>query len=626
MAAVYEYNGVILQLAQTLQFSWEMERDPTGTDAMYTKYTIRVKGFVSTSTIDIPKDTGATVFAIKAALETPRRAMLYTLGSTTMLASTGMDAKIGPAPTEAIVREVSTGTFYVECGCILYQVDCNPDCSPADPVVSLRWTQSESFDQNWNSKLVTDGLLIVRSDLLQSADNFRVRCTPPLLPDYIRTAASYTLSPDGLQLQFHFEDLEADRLPTFPATQAKGTYIVVTPQTSFGFTRIGTVDIELIGPKGTNRRDLMNRAVAMAYSKLERDLLRKGPPVYWGEFHEDLYEPRVHVKISSFMSNLGRPAGTSGNLAGAIESIASPGPKFMPSVGLSTLGLASNRPGIKPPDRKRIAGLLTAMFSDPCACVLSDGDVTLVSTRSASSFVTNPDMLPPASGTPPADISIGDAAGGFLNAISSLLIDTAPYTNWSMEITTVYDTGLVQMPGTGVGVNGQRCAVVQSSGGMMTVLTSWVASRTGAAPQLPTFISTNPNLVGLGGAFVAQDVKPAPDGQNLVYLFGGYYRHAVLDPALYEIAPDVAPFFNSDVQQAALLGATGWSNLEWDILNSARAGSNPFLGQVSNGPPAAPPGFGNSGGVGTIGDALNGQQPSLGADVGIFTYIPTSNP
>ena len=590
---VYIYNDVSIQLARTLEFSWVMERDPTYTDAMYTKYTIRVRGFVSESQGSFPgvggttPKTAITLKELKDKLEAPRKSVLYKMGDTVMVqVNPGqIDDKLGPDPLPATVREVSSGTFMVECGCVVYLTECDGTVCERSPVVSLRWTQTETFDQNWYSNLVTDGKLIVRSSLLQVADNFRVDCTPPLLPDYIRKVARYTLSPDGLELAFHFEDQEVDRLPPNPATEARGMYIVQAPYP--GTLRIGTVMLELTGQKGTSRRDLFIRAMSIAYAKLQNDAFLKNTPVLWGEFKEDLFEPKIAITLSAKMTNIAAP-GSDGALP-----LGDTRPWAMPSVGWEQFGLTSGRDGIAPPDRKRLLGLLAAAFRDPCACLAAGGEVGLTARAAPPSFERADDML------------LTDRVGGITTALASLVIgavgevvatplrsDMAPYDTYHLETHVVYDAGNVQMPGTGVGVGGDVSKVVKSHGGMMTLMTAWVAGRTGKPPVLPTFESTNPNIVPLSGSVVANDVVPSFDGQNLTYMVAGYYRHAIIDPKQHEIAPGVAPFYGSLVQQGAPMAAGFWTNLStWGVLG--QPGSNPFVtgGVTPETPPTNPPGF-----------------------------------
>lgn len=723
----YQYNGISLQYTKTLSLEMVQETDPTNTDALWMKYTIRVRGFLSREDISFPGvtdlSTNEIIALIKTQLETPRRLLIYNLTNISIIEQNGLDAQKGPWPLPAVVREVTNGIFMVECGCVTRIVECDNYCeSGLSPVLSLRWTQTETFDQNWYSRLHTSGRLIVRSDLLQSADNFRTLATPGLLADYQRLSAEYTLSPDGLELQFDFVDQEADRLPPFGFTKASGTYQVRAERP--GYIRLGTVSLDLEGQKGTSRKVLMIRAINMAYAKLYADKFfigtganqKPAPPLVWGIFREDLFECKVHVEMTGLMTNLAKPAalgispginvgigigillafpgfvgpedvinvlapggggggGGAGGGAGAFDAMVPPNPALaaiaggaaaagiaagfnneivklpapavMPSVGLNTYGLQNNQLGIRPPDRKRIAGLLTALFADPCACVTATGgpgnappdtpsvsDRTIQTTPGAPSFQVNPNIvnpnpnpLAPAPGVPivpgsqfvaPPNVfnpvppqftappNVGGGGGGAgggaggpsatytvpaatinvaqlipTNVANPLVIDQAPYDTYDLEIATAWDSGNVLLPGTGVGNNGIVASVVSAHGGMMKLITTWVAGRTGLPPSLPQFQTGDPNIVPLTGTIVAKDVVPAPDGAGLVYLMSGYYVHGVLDPRKYDMAPGVAPFLSTEVQQAATAAASFWqqesvAGIAANVLDQA-TNTNPFV-------------------------------------------------
>lgn len=699
----YRYGNAFLQLARTVELSLSQKKDPTNTDTMMTRYELRMKGFLATSEGLFPGSgetaiTATTLNRLKAILETPRLPMEYRIADVTILSVPAgqIDAALGPDPLPCRITEVTTGTFMVECGCIVHVIDCQNTCAGArDPVVSLRWTQTESFDQNWYSRLVTDGRLIVRSDLLQSADNFRYLATPPLLADYIRTTSKYTLSHNGLELAFHYEDQEVDRLPPFPATKATGTYAVQVQRP--GFKRLGSVDITLEGQKGTSRKTLMIRACQMAYSKLQADkFLNSTAPVIWGDFKEDLFEPKVNVKMTAMMTNVAKGGvyrenkqtlagrvlvprtdadlitrlnatfnlgltglaaqiarqlnsggGSFSNAAGinaAVNAIANlkanmaavgaagggvaapvalgggaadEGDGFtslvMPSVGMNTIGLASGQPGIAPPDRKRLSGLLTAMFRDPCLCL--ETEVELRANTALPTVTRNTEMVstvplavtpsPTASATPTAPVSspsvieIGELAAES-GADMGLLRDSAPYDTYQIETTTKMDSGNVQMPATGVGTNGHISAIVKSHGGMMQVTTSWVAGRTGKPPQLPSYESPDPNVVPLSGSVVASAAEYNPDGTSMTYMVAGYYVHAILDPTKHQIAPAVAPMMGDEVREAAAQGASFWSDtVLWQVVDGVAGGlalttnAEPFVtdGVNTSTQPTTPAGF-----------------------------------
>lgn len=581
----YTYDDLRIEYCRTLVFEMSQDYDPSGTDGTYTHFVIKVRGFLSYGGFPTA-DSAVIVSQIKSRLEAPRRPFTYRIGSTVVVSVPNPpDAKLGPKPLPATVTAVNSGLFYVECGCEVWQVGCDNECDTRDPVVSLRWTQTESFDQNWYSRLRTKGLLIVRADLRQCADNFRPLATPPVLPDYQRLSSEYTLSPDGLQLEFSFDDQEVDRLPPDLATKAQGQYSVelIRP----GYRRIGTVTISLEGPKGTSRKDLLTRAVLMALTKLAQDKpLTDKNAMWWGRFDEDLYSPKVRVSVSANMT----PLNTKATNVEALQSV-------MPSVGVESNDLKSNKRGITPPERKRLARLLAAAFRDPCACL--EAEVSLVSTGSPGAGAGNPEIVDP---EPAGSAELRTGTGfsltaGVIDAASSIVqgvIDTAPYDTMSIETTTVLETGDVMMPGTGVGPNADVAKPVKVAGAMSRMLVSWVMGRTGKPPELPTFYPTDTNLVALTGSVVAKDVQPSPDGTQLIYMVAGYYVLGIRDPSKHQLAAPVAPMFGTAVQQGAELATAFWTNAPvWDQQQLVTQGSQPLVqGGVTPGQePQAPADF-----------------------------------
>lgn len=595
----YTYNSVTLQECRTLSFEWVQERDPSNTDSIWNKYTIRVRGFVSGSVGQFRNDSAAALRELKDRLETPRRGFTYKIGTETLVTTTGLDAKLGPEPLPATVREVTTGTFMVECGVIVRLVECDSACSTYNPVVSLRWSQTEVFDENWYSHLTTQGKLIVRSDLLQSADTFRPLCTPPLLPDYQRVKSSYNLSMDGTVLDFAFDDIERDRLPPFPATKASGQFVV---QMKKGAIRFGTASVHLEGPKGTSRLDLMIRALQMVYSKMW--------PEMWGmsrmnpidlTVKEDMFEPAVDVSMSAMLAPItgssGYGAMTSGVSAFIISGVQSilgngaaagsvpPGPVAMPSVGLPPAGVSAGMPGIAPPTRKRLQALLAAAFRDPCAC---EGVESEMSTGNRGvSFEANLKAIPP--GANPFSLTIGATLP---EATVALRTDAAPYDTYLIKSKTLSNPGVVQMPGTGRGNSGGVASMARVSGGSTQVLTTWVAGRTGAPPVLPLANPNNANLVLVDGAITQNDVTPSADGAALVYTTAGYYLYAVLNPFLTELSAAIPPTMSSAVLSASKKSDGFWANVTAQAV-AGQDGSNPFIpnGATADVPPIADPAF-----------------------------------
>jgi hypothetical protein len=458
--------------------------------------------------------------------------------------------------------------------------------------VSLRWSQTESFDQNWYATLVTQGKLIVRSDLGLTADTFRPLSTPPLLPDYRRKTSKYTLSPTGTELDFYFEDEEVDRLPPFAATTASGQFHIHLEK---GQKRTATCTVDLEGPKGASRKQLMIRAIAMCRSKLDGEVIigvDGSAPLVWGIFKEDLFKVAVHVSLTAMVSPIRVIGG--GGIGGGIAFFGGvlpppdgiPPPAGFPSVGIPPAGVTSDLPGIGGPTRKRLAALLAAGFRDPCCDTpsgsgggLSSGLAPYNSDRDLESV--------PATSNAQAIITVGTT----LPSPTKITIkDTAPYETYMVETSVTFDHGRVHMPGTGVGAAGGVGAVLIGTGGMMKMMVAWVASRMGKPPILPAYFTDNANVIPLGGALTGKEIVTTADGNSVTHMTAGWYLYAVLNPALFQLANPVPPFYTEIIQNAALQSNVNFQNI---YQFTGASGSNPFVpgGSQNGGTPAKSPGL-----------------------------------
>lgn len=603
--SIYIYNGVPLEYFRTTSYEMTTDKDPSNTDVTWNVYTIRGRGFVTAASMGITTNTASVLQFVKNSLEQPRRGFYYQQGNTPVIsigvnngltAGLAIDAKLGPWPMPVVVNEVTSGTFSVEHGVVVRLVQCltetdqngNP-CAP-NPVVSLRWNQEETFDENWYSRLVTDGRLIVRSDMLQSADNFRPLATPEILNDYQRVATRYRLSEDGCELAFSMTDQEMDRLPPFPATTASGEYVVVCPRP--GTLRMGNCTVSLEGQKGTPRVALLVKAFNMCYAKLKADGFQsKTQPIVWGTFTEDLFRPKVKVSMQANLTPISRKGGFGGALLGiGLNRLAQPStfvPQVMPSVGKPTYGLADNKKGIAPPTRKRIEALLTAAFSDPCACMISTVDLTNSNAPLPGVNGGNPKIMAEmrngaAGGSGSAEgpnereisVSIGPIAPF---DPTPLIGDTAPYDVYTIEAEYNWDQGIRQLPGSGVDPDGGISSFVRVHGGAMTLTVTWVAGRTGNPPVLPAYQSSDPNLVALSGGIVAKDIAFGADGTSPTYLVAGYYIYGAYDPTKVSINAPIPPFLDISIaKQIAPLEAAYYSPMPLFSFVGA-SGPNPFV-------------------------------------------------
>ncbi|WP_162672255.1 hypothetical protein [Gemmata massiliana] len=366
------YNGIRFHLLKSATVQFDTKRDPvSGMDVVCNTSTIRARGIASVQTV-IPTDSALLLADIRHMLNMPRRPLYYGVNGSTIIqwqpTDGRPDADLGPTPIQpATITEINPGTFFVDVGYKVSTYDCG-DNPLTDPVVSLRWEQSETFDELNYSHIQTHGKLVVRGDLLQSADNFRDQVTPPILSDYKRQSAKYTLHPNWTELAFEFDDMEQAYMPPFPALKANGRFTVHCAKP--GFRRTGQIELSLTGQKGTSRKDLFNVALSMCYSKLRSEGFENGLPMVWGTFSEDLMSPSVQVGMQANLSPVGGGfgAGLVGAAVGAVAAAIGkpPGPAVMPTVG-EMPGIQEGRPGLAPPIRKRLTALVAAAFKDPCA-------------------------------------------------------------------------------------------------------------------------------------------------------------------------------------------------------------------------------------------------------------------
>ncbi|MCE9563183.1 MAG: hypothetical protein K8U57_14160 [Planctomycetes bacterium] len=549
----FKYGTVQLALLRTLLFRIDTETDPSGSDRKWNRYEVKVRGiltsilpepvvppadeFTSPSQKQPPKqplsdmplelpdsgDSAAFMAKVKHMMMTPRLPLIYQVGDTKLLeVSNPPDAAFGPEPLSCEVRQVNAGgTWLVEWGGIVRLVDCDNNPLSQSPIVSLRWSQNEIFDENWYSRLVTSGKLIVRTDLFKvSADFLRPLTVPNVLNDYVRTESSYTLNPNGSELDFRFVDQEKNLMPPIRATKASGRFTIVCPKP--GVNRVGQVDIRLEGPKGTSRNALMVIAMRIAFAKLEAEKFFGATRMIWGTFREELWECVVEVSMQAMLREV-KPK----------EDL-----DMMRSGGI-TPGCDPGRPGLSPPVRARILALLTAAFRDPCnpkgVDLLSNGK------DAPTSAVTM-------NGGPVVSLVVADTKP---DTGEPSIKDEAPYESYLIDTTYAYDAGYAQLPGTGVGPKGGESCFVRRHGGLATMTVSWSASRIGFPPVLPKFASPNSNFQHMHMSLEIGGSEFAADAQNPTYKAAGTYHYGVKNPILVSAAAPIPPFLTDAAAPAS---------------------------------------------------------------------------
>lgn len=552
---------------------------------------------------------GAFVDEIKARLMTPRQELYYQNGSLT-LRSPGPDANLGPKPLSCSMAPLTGGYFLVEFAISACLPECKDNPIPS-PVVSLKWSQSESFDENWLSTVTTRGKLVVRSDLRQSADSFRHLCVPGMLADFRRESIEFTLSESGCELGFSVVDKELPGPLPGGVTRAEGQCVIVV---SKGALRRGQVDVTLGAPKGVSRADLMSIATRMCLSKLRFEGLQ-ATPIIGGSFRESLFKPEVSVSLQcNNLVQLGSTVST-----GAVRSAG------------RTPGVVPGNPPLAPPVRSRLIALLSAPFFDPCsgpgtqparsttpsATVTSSSaggtttttvpgvdapgtqlvtggtvgmspSASVVASSVASSTPAGPTAFPSAHSAATISIEVVDEVTDPDTKDAIDFTDAAPYDYYFVDMDYAYDTGARVLPGTGTGPNPKRGVAVTEHGGQMVLEVVWSAQRKVIPPVVPRFqvpSKVASNFVPMRSRVGLPEVDIAADGRTPVYTIAGKYEYGILDPDQVNVVSAVPPFLTDTAAQAAKQTAGFNSDdVVWRFQGEG-GGPNPFTAATTNSDP-----------------------------------------
>lgn len=326
--SVFIYNDITIPYALISNFSQEAVYDESDTNKLYTKFDITVQGVLNAdyaSTIGggaAAAMTGAQLMnQIRARLLTPRKTLQITFGGTNIIptaqANTTVDSKNGPHPQAVSITQLQTNTFLVQFRIVTHWTETasGPDGAGATgggTVISNRWTETQSIDfANFSTRTRT-GKIIIRSDNPNGSvpDNVRESMAVVGVPiGFLRESSSYTVSTDGLQLDYSVTDKEVFYMPPAPAFRARGKYIETTARN--GAMRYGTVSLTLWGDKATKQSALLQTAIQVAASHI----LQRGPEgggqnkitkIESSCLEVDMYENVVRVEMRVLMAANGK--------------------------------------------------------------------------------------------------------------------------------------------------------------------------------------------------------------------------------------------------------------------------------------------------------------------------------
>lgn len=377
MGTTLTYNGVSILQCKTQAFSQENQYDETGTDLLYQKVLIHVRGYCHASTT--PNSVGTSVGGVNAQatydlvrklLMEPRKTLQFIVDGVTVITGTpigagaevfaGTDVNNGPKPQRCDVSEFTTALFRVDYMLECYIVDC-ATLNNTTGILSNRWHFEDDFDETQFISRNLRGTLRVAS-LPINPHSLRHLCMPPLQDGFARKSIRCACSPDGMTLTYSVRDKQVKAAPPYPAKRWEATHSLGT---SDGVMTIASISITLEGSPDTDKRDLIATAATIATTKLEiagkangEGYLLSGCQIV-DRLHTCIIEMHISVKVllTKDFKSLGQ------KISGIVDSMGQTLDKMTPPLaGYDPL----KNPVTKAYPNDSLVGLFVCYLQSPC--------------------------------------------------------------------------------------------------------------------------------------------------------------------------------------------------------------------------------------------------------------------
>ncbi len=296
------YNGVVLPYFHCTDFKqvairddmadtdWHLTRiQISGHAVVNADYTELLAPDLIEANGDIGTDSAAFLMdVIRPRLLQHRRALSYTFNGVELIpqrqeGNVGtVDAENGPKPQDCSIMHLYNNMFY-----IAFTIHASywenfrrreigsDDIPPAidnpagNNVLFNRWSEAIEINEcNFTSR-VRNGKFKIRSDNVNGfvADQLRRQMAVVGVPKgFIRHSSKYTVTPDGLAIQYQLEDREVFKLPPFPTYKATGEYYETGGKNDA--TRFIEARVRLEAAPDTPQTSVLNMCMAVVGSKI----------------------------------------------------------------------------------------------------------------------------------------------------------------------------------------------------------------------------------------------------------------------------------------------------------------------------------------------------------------------
>jgi hypothetical protein len=523
------YNTITLPLIRTEDVDYSDVMSDDGMDYLHTKISIGVRSMISPDLpigiaggVALPGESGTAALArVQHMLEQPRKLLIFGASPVQPLVNVGPqdDVRNGPFPRNLKVTEIQgTNTFQVSFRIEAHINQCPNAPSIKQPMISNRWRQTVTIDEDMLTRKTTTGKLIIRGGQNLNPDDFRFAVFPPIPVDFHRVQSEYIVQEDGLALLYTFADQELTVRPPVPAIKAEGEYVETIEGNG---NRIGEFRLRLTGAKPSNpqfpnqRLDqaaLLSVAIDAAVKRLDAAGLQRAGDKSDGGYmaHAVLRSNLVKNEVAIVIRGQLKPyiGRLKPDLGRRVPFNLLPFDKVYFDEGRSD---ASKRisPGFRGSAGLRLA---SALLNDPCLLQAtlstpggSDSPLTspgtLVSPGQSAAGIQTPSTGTLATPPPPEvqgrpDLPVINAAlfttvslpdldsfVGTLQNNSDPFVVGGIYSDYRVHQHFRRKKSTLVLPGGKLGV---PCAFVKFADDVLELRVDWTAERIGEAPLLPS--------------------------------------------------------------------------------------------------------------------------------------------
>ncbi|MDE2098092.1 MAG: hypothetical protein KGL39_12635 [Patescibacteria group bacterium] len=339
--SIVKYNGITLPYSHITNVSQEAIYDDSSTDHLFNRFDVTIQAvlnsnYVATISSSIPNQVTnpADIMSfIRHKLLAPRRLLSIGFNGTELTPARQqgdpippdpnefIDAKNGPQPQYCKIDQLTNTTFLITYRVVAHYHECPiivdnskhqniVQNKAGNAVLSNRWSESVVMDENQYTKRSRTGRIILRSDNIDglTPDQLRSDMAVVGVPEgFIRESSEYSITPDGLMLEYHIVDREVFKMPPRPAFKSSGRYTEIKTQN--GAITLGQVEVHLEGDKVTKQDDLVAIALYIACQKLAVRSKTPGSPfqdiaiMNFSRVSVGLYDNTVDVIMQGMFKN-----------------------------------------------------------------------------------------------------------------------------------------------------------------------------------------------------------------------------------------------------------------------------------------------------------------------------------